>query len=158
MNEVAAEFQVVNKLVSRGKKLTQLHYDKLHRNVMKIPGIRALSCHHVIGVAAIVGIVPLSLFPFVQGGAKKFYTDLEKHFRQHNQQLNDDEMHITLPEKEVVIENVAYLAKELFGYGYIFIRNGENISCKIGRILTGFDTRFWDIWERHFPAFEIDRR
>ena len=71
-------------------------------------------------------------------------------------QLDDQKSHIALLEKDIVIKNIAYLASELFGYNYIFIQNSKNISCKIGQIFSGFDNCFWDIWERHFPAFKIN--
>ena len=54
-----------------------------------------------------------------------------------------------------MIENVRYLAKEVFGYDYILPRNGKNICCKGSRLLSGFNDRYWNVWEVHFPLFEI---
>ena len=87
----------------------------------------------------------------------KLYIDLERYFRKYNQQISNCDLHVSLPENAVVIKNVRYLAHELFGYDFILIRNGENISCKVGWILTSFGNWFWDLWERRFPVFKIDR-
>ena len=65
VGDITGEFDNIRKLASSGEKLAQLHYDRLHGAIMRIPDIGTLSCHHVIGVASVVGILPLPLFRFV---------------------------------------------------------------------------------------------
>ena len=117
-----------------------------------------MAANHVIGVASVVGILSLDLFLFVHGGAKKFYNDMEKYFNIQNQLNPDPNKHYVLPEKDIVIENVRYLVQEVLGYKYIVQRNGKNRSCKIGRILSDSDLKFWDVWEQRFFTFKIDRK
>ena len=83
---------------------------------------------------------------------------MEKYFNIQNQLNPDPNKHYVLPEKDIVIENVRYLVQEVLGYKYIVQRNGENCSCKVGRVLSESDVKFWDVWEQRFFSFEIDRK
>ena len=145
--EWMAAVAVVTKEIERIRKLekvTQDDYHRLRMSIQEIPSIGSLFSNHVIGIASLVGIVPLKLFAMVEGGANKFYKKLKDTFP------ND-----TLPPQEEVITNVRYMAEAIFDR-FITIRGGENVSCKIGRVLSKTDNRFWDVWEAMFPSFCVD--
>ena len=116
-----------------------------------------MSCNHVIGLASIVGVVLLTFFLRVNGGADKFYENLYDFYQQQNQLQEDDDNRYKLPPKSEVIDNIGYLAKQIFCYCFILQQNGENISCKVGRLLSGFDSRYWDVWEGWFTTFEVNK-
>ena len=63
-----------------------------------------------------------------------------------------------LPAKSVVLDNLRYMAEVVLDEERITDRNGENDCCKIGRMLTGSDNRYWDINEYLFPTFKVDFR
>ena len=108
MLELTGEFDIVRRKASdRADKET---YNRLYRRILKIPGIGELATNHVIGVATIVGLVPLSYFPLVNGGADKFYEGLEDFYKAQNEQEDDPSNHYHLPPKTDVVENVGYLA------------------------------------------------
>ena len=82
--EVVGVITAVFESVRRTEKPEQEDYNRLQRNIQRIPGVGTLSANHIIGIAAIVGILPLSLFPMVSGGADKFINDLEGALQQNN--------------------------------------------------------------------------
>ena len=114
---------------------------------MKIPEIGPLSTNHFIGVASIVGILPLKLFVMMRGGASKFFDELEDHFNNQNKKELDPNKHYKLPKRETIQENITHLIKTTMGCDFVVECNGENGLCKIGRFINGFDIRFFDIWE-----------
>lgn len=81
---------------NKSEKITTAEYDRLHHHIIgNIPSIGELFSNHVIGIASLIGIVPLSAYPMVTGGANKFIEIIEDVFI--NQQL---------PLKDVILENV----------------------------------------------------
>ena len=139
MMDIAAEFEHIWKLDS----LDQSDYDRLHRHVSRIPSIGELGVNHVIGIAAIVGLLPLTMFRMMKGGAKKFVQLLEKRFKEQ------------LPSKADILENIKFMA-EVVLKKKLSERNGENIACKIGWICLDSDGHYCDVWEVGFFSFELD--
>ena len=116
---VADEFEVVTGKASKEEKIGLEDYKRVHCRINKIPGIGCLLANHLIGIAVIVGVLPLSLFSFIDGGAKKFYEGLEKHFKEQNKTRSNPDEHYTLPPKAIVLENVRFLTQTVFEYKYI---------------------------------------
>ena len=139
------------------KQVDKETYNCLFRCLMKIPGIGKLSANHIISLAAIIGIIPLPFFSVINGRAYKFYDGLVQYFKRRNERIDDPSHHYHLPPRDEVVDNVGYLAMQLFGYEFILERNRENVSCKGGHLLSGFDERYWDIWEGRFDTFEINK-
>ena len=129
--------------IRSSKSVSLAGYKRLLKTIQTIPSIGVLFANHVIGIASVVGIVPLELYSYIDGGASKFYTRLKREFPNEK-----------LPPKEDVINNIRYMAEMVMDQ-HLSIRIGENISCKIGRILSSTDNRFWDIWEAMFPTFHV---
>ena len=57
--------------ISTINNITKDDYTKLHRALKSLPRIGTLRANHIIAIAAIVGIVPLKMFNWVEGGAER---------------------------------------------------------------------------------------
>ena len=97
----------------------------------------------MIGIATIVGLLLLTMFRMMKGGAKKFIQLLEKRFKKQ------------LPSKADILENIRFMA-EVVLKKKLSEWNGENVACKIGQICCKSDGHFRDIWEIGFFTFKVD--
>ena len=179
-NEAITRITREVELVRRLPSVQQEDYNRLHRHLQHIPMVGTLSANHAIGILSIIGIVPLKLFPMVNGGADKFIADLKESLHDTTDLINDDDVSAAtnipkskgkknkkkkikkkdrlLPNKEVVMENVRYMCEVELNRGPITNREGENQCCKIGRVLTNSDKRYWDITEDLCPTFHVDSK
>ena len=96
------------------------NYTRLHQSVKKLPNIGTLRSNHILGISAIVGIIPFTMYTWVVGGAEKAMNLLVKKF-------------INLPDREQMLENIRYLAEIVTKNMIHCVRGGENIACKLGR-------------------------
>ena len=176
IERLVCEFELVRRL----PKIEQEDYNRLHRHIQRIPMVGTLSSNHIIGICSIVGILPLSMFPLVNGGADKFLDDLEDSLQlsggRSNETVDGDKTKQAtstaskkknkkkrikkkdrvLPRKEIVMDNVRHLCEVELDRGPITKREAENQCCKIGRMLSQSDNRYWDISESLCPTFEVD--
>ena len=60
-----------------------------------------------------------------------------------------------LPEEKTVAENIKYMCETVTKKRINSARSGENVVCKIGRVIAGSDKRFWDVWEARFGTYEV---
>lgn len=128
--------------------ISQNEYNRLHTAVLEIPGISEWQSDHIIGLAAIVGIIPLEMFKFVINGAQDAKSMLEKRCKEN------------LP--STWIDDIKHLALQTLKRPVKYQRIAENIACKIGQQLMetqqtsprGRET-FKDVWEIEFPSFEV---
>ena len=124
------------------KKFGKEEYKKLFRACKKIKGIGTLAANHMLGIGSIVGILPLQIFEFVMDGAEEGMEQISKTIP-------------NLPEEETVAENIKYMCETVTKKRINSARSGENVVCKIGRVIAGSDKRFWDVWEARFGTYEV---
>ena len=105
-------------------------------------GIGPLSANHMLAIASIVGIIPLNMFNFVMEGAAEGMQKIRSRFRD-------------LPTEDEVVANIRYLCENETGEKITSMRGGENVVCKVGRIVSDTDKKFWDVWETNFLTYEV---
>ena len=117
-------------------------YKNLFRACKKMKGIGPLSANHMLAIASIVGIIPLNMFNFVMEGAAEGMQKIRSRFRD-------------LPTEDEVVANIRYLCENETGEKITSMRGGENVVCKVGRIVSDTDKKFWDVWETNFLTYEV---
>ena len=60
-----------------------------------------------------------------------------------------------LPKQEEVVENIKFLCETKTKQKITSMRGGENILCKLGRIMVDTDKKYSDIWEENFVTYEV---
>ena len=111
--------------------LTKLQHHLPIQIIIYIPDVGSLFANHIIGITCIVGILPLSLFKMIGGGAKKFYEKLE-----------DSLKGIKLPPKDEVLKNVKHLAENFMDSQKLNKQIRENVGCKVGQMISNTDICF----------------
>jgi hypothetical protein len=102
-----------------------------------LDGVGPLKANHLIGICSLLGLLPLSLFSQMEGGAAKAHTVLQSH-------------HPNTPAREEAMDNIHY-AIELSAGRELTKRCSENSFCKVARFLSGSDPRFRDLVDKTFP-------
>ena len=123
--------------------MNQDDYNGIHRRIMaEFNGVGNLRANHLSGMATILGLLPLSLFKFVDGGATKAYETIKVIYGKE------------VPNKEETINNVHHLMETIIGH-HVTRRYAENTFCKVGRIICNSDKKYYDIIDTRFPLLRV---
>jgi hypothetical protein len=132
--KVTSDFQVVFSKARVSKPDYLFLCKSIQRN---LDGVGLLKANHLIGVCSLLGLLPLSLFSQIEGGAAKAHAVLHSH-------------HPNTPAREEAMDNIHYAIESAAGRE-LTRRCSENSFCKVGRILSGSDARFRDLVDKTFP-------
>ena len=117
------------------------HYASLHTQLCNLTNVQDLCANHLMGIMALAGIVNPKMFDYVIRGAQRGYTKIKEKFK-------------NVPSPEKFHENLKYalaVSLDLEHMDNISDREAENMLCKIGRVMSNYDKRFWDVVDVGFP-------
>ena len=143
MVEACACMRMMQRVQEKTTTYSQTDYDEVYKRIKaELDGVGPLRTNHLIGISCIIGLLPLSLFKMVNGGCNKAYDTMKNLFPE------------SIPSKSDVLENVHHLIETTIGRS-VTRRYSENTLCKSGRVMSGSDKRFWDIFDPRFPLFRV---
>ena len=143
LKHVRACMRMMQRVREKTTTYSQMDYDEVYKRIKaELDGVGPLRTNHLIGISCIIGLLPLSLFKMVNGGCNKAYDTMKNLFPE------------SIPSKSDVLENVHHLIETTIGWS-VTRRYLENTLCKSGRVMSGSDKRFWDIFDPRFPLFRV---
>ncbi len=132
--KMASDFQVVFSKARVSKPDCVFVFKSIQQN---LDGVGPLKANHLISICSLLGLLPLSLFSQVEGGAVKAHKALQSH-------------HPNTPAREEAMDNV-HCAIESWAGRELTKSCSENSFCKVGRVLSGSDARCRDLVDKMFP-------